>query len=212
MPPPRALIEPAGQPGYSGVSMAEGRAEVRRHSHPGRGGRASATPKGRQVDPQAQDEVRALARRRAAAPRPSDRAPARNSGPLRTSVRGASGRARRRDEDGADRGLRGGDVLRPFRRGRRGPGRRRRRSRFGSATASPAPWPGPSSSSTRSKARLALGCACCARPAWAAAIARRSPRSATTRSIARRRKRSAMRCKTGAPRRRCPATLHSITT
>ena len=40
--------------------MAEGRAEVRRHSHPGRGGRASATPKGRQVAPQAQDEVRAL--------------------------------------------------------------------------------------------------------------------------------------------------------
>jgi formate dehydrogenase len=40
--------------------MAEGRAEVRRHSHPGRGGRASATPKGRQVDPQAQDEVRTL--------------------------------------------------------------------------------------------------------------------------------------------------------
>ena len=40
--------------------MAEGRAEVRRHSHPGRGGRASATPKGRQVDPDAQDRVRKL--------------------------------------------------------------------------------------------------------------------------------------------------------
>jgi formate dehydrogenase len=40
--------------------MAEGRAEVRRHSHPGRGGQASATPKGRQVDPAAQDVVRAL--------------------------------------------------------------------------------------------------------------------------------------------------------
>jgi formate dehydrogenase len=40
--------------------MAEGRAEVRRHSHPGRGGRASATPKGRQVDPEAQDRVRKL--------------------------------------------------------------------------------------------------------------------------------------------------------
>jgi NADH:ubiquinone oxidoreductase subunit F (NADH-binding)/NADH:ubiquinone oxidoreductase subunit E len=40
--------------------MAEGRAEVRRHSHPGRGGRASATPKGRQVDPEAHDRVLAL--------------------------------------------------------------------------------------------------------------------------------------------------------
>jgi len=40
--------------------MAEGRTEVKRHSHPGRGGRASATPKGRQVDLEAQDRVRKL--------------------------------------------------------------------------------------------------------------------------------------------------------
>jgi NADH:ubiquinone oxidoreductase subunit F (NADH-binding)/NADH:ubiquinone oxidoreductase subunit E len=41
--------------------MAETRGEIRKHRHPGRGqGRASARPKGRQVDPAALDAVRAL--------------------------------------------------------------------------------------------------------------------------------------------------------
>ena len=33
---------------------------VKRHSHPGRGGRGAAHPKGRQIDANAQDQVRAL--------------------------------------------------------------------------------------------------------------------------------------------------------
>jgi formate dehydrogenase len=40
--------------------MSDGRAEVKRHSHPGRGGTGLAHPKGRQLDPVAHDEVRAL--------------------------------------------------------------------------------------------------------------------------------------------------------
>ena len=57
------------------------------------------------------------ARRRAAAPRSADRAPAQDSGSLRLPVGRASRRARGRDEDGDGRGLRGGDLLSPLRRG-----------------------------------------------------------------------------------------------
>ena len=63
------------------------------------------------------------ARRPAAPARPADRAPASDPGPLRPSLGRASRGARRRDEAGADRGLRGRDLLRAFRcrEGRRGP-------------------------------------------------------------------------------------------
>ena len=34
--------------------------DIKRHAHPGRGGKGMAHPKGRQIDPQASDEVNAL--------------------------------------------------------------------------------------------------------------------------------------------------------
>ena len=84
----------------------------------------AAHPKGRQVDPAGARRSAGAADRPAAPARSADRASASDPGPLRPSVRRASHRARRRDEDGADRGLRGRDVLFAFRRGE---GRRRRR-------------------------------------------------------------------------------------
>ena len=55
--------------------------------------RPPRTPKGRQVDPQALEEVRALLIDRAAPARSAHRASASDPGPLRASVGGASGRA-----------------------------------------------------------------------------------------------------------------------
>ena len=79
--------------------------------------RPRRTPKGRQVDPQALDEVRALL---------GDRSRRRDlliehlhliQDQYGHISRRASRRARRRDEARADRGLRGRDLLRAFRRG-----------------------------------------------------------------------------------------------
>ena len=63
------------------------------------------------------------ARRQAAPARPADRASASHPGPLRPSLRRASRGARAGDEAGADRSVRGRDLLRAFRRreGRRDP-------------------------------------------------------------------------------------------
>ncbi len=60
---------------------------------------------------------RGAADRPLAPPRPSDRASASDPGPIRPSLERASRGAGGRDEAGADRGLRGRDLLRPFRRG-----------------------------------------------------------------------------------------------
>ena len=62
----------------------------------GTGGRRRPprTPKGRQVDPQALDEMRALLDRPAAPARSADRASASHPGPIRPSLRRASRRAR----------------------------------------------------------------------------------------------------------------------
>ena len=122
------------------------RADSARSGAPGRRRRSRPrrTPKGRQVDPQALDEVRALLGDR---PRRRDLLIEHlhliqdDYGHL--SARASRG-ARRRDEACADRGLRGRDLLRAFRRGE---GRRdaaARRSRCGSATRSPARWRAPS--------------------------------------------------------------------
>ena len=73
------------------------------------------------------------AHRPAAPARSPDRASASDSGPLRPSVRRASRRAGRRDEDGADRGLRSCHLLFAFRRGEgrsRAAGDHRARVRF----------------------------------------------------------------------------------
>ena len=79
--------------------------------------RPRRTPKGRQVDPTALDEVCALLGDALAPARSADRASASDPGPLRPSLGRASRRARRRDEARAGRGLRGRDLLRAFRRG-----------------------------------------------------------------------------------------------
>ena len=102
------------------------------------------TPKGRQVDPRGARRSRGAAHRPAAPARSADRASASDPGQVRPSLRRASRGARRRDEAGADRGLRGRDLLRAFRRreGRRR--RRRRRSRCASAIHCPARWRAPS--------------------------------------------------------------------
>ncbi len=105
-------------------------------SGPAKGGRRRPprTPKGRQVDLQALEEVRALLIDQPAPARSADRAPAPDPGPLRPSLRGASHGAGERDEACAHRGLRGRDLLRAFRRGegRRdaAAGRHRARVRF----------------------------------------------------------------------------------
>ena len=85
-----------------------------------RGRRPRRTPKGRQVDPRALDEVRALLGERVAPARSADRASASDPGPLRPSRRRASRRAGAGDEARAHRGLRGRDLLRPFRCGEGG--------------------------------------------------------------------------------------------
>ena len=85
--------------------------------------RPRRTPKGRQIEPAALDEVRALLGDTAAPARPADRASASHPGPLRPPLRRASRGARARDEARADRSLRGRDLLRAFRcrEGRRDP-------------------------------------------------------------------------------------------
>ena len=123
------------------------------------------------------------AHRPAAPARSADRASASDPGPVRPSLRRASRRARRRDEAGADRGLRGRDLLRAFRRGE---GRRdaaaaghRARLRFAVLRH------GRRGEAARRicRQRSARMCASCARPAWAPAIARRSAPSAMCRSF-----------------------------
>ena len=71
----------------------------------GKRGKVRSTPKGRAVDPKAREEVRALLGD-APTPRPADRAPAQDPGPLSLSVGAAPGRSCRRDEAGDDRGVR----------------------------------------------------------------------------------------------------------
>ena len=78
--------------------------------------RVRSTPKGRRVEPQARQDVLDLLGSEPAGARSADRAPAQDPGPLRPSVRGPPSGPGGRDEDGDDRGLRGGHVLPPLRR------------------------------------------------------------------------------------------------
>ena len=154
-------------------------AQPPRSVHPGSGRRQTReTPKGRQVDPQALDEVRALL---------GDRPRRRDlliehlhllQDQLRLPARAPSRGARRRDAAGAGRGLRGRLLLRPFRHrhGRRagpaaahGPGLRQPDLRADGRRA-------PARATCR--ARSGRACASSARPAWAAATTRPSRRSA----------------------------------
>ena len=99
---------------------------VRSFDHPGEGRkRAKSTPKGRQIDPQAAEEIALLLGRPAAAARPADRASAPHPGQIPADFRGASGGAGRRDEARLRRGVRDRDLLRAFRRGEGGRARHR---------------------------------------------------------------------------------------
>ena len=100
--------------------MAEGARVVRAYGHPG-SARTRARPpdQGTPGRPGGGRTRARAARWSAAAARSPDRAPAPGPGFARLPRAGRHGGARRRDEALPHRGLRGGDVLRPFRRARR---------------------------------------------------------------------------------------------
>ena len=154
--------------------------QVRSFEHPGVGRkRAKSTPKGRQIDPTAAQEIEALLGRPAAAARSADRAPAPDPGQISSDFRRPSRGACRRDEAVLCRSVRDRDVLRAFRcgEGRRGrysaadhPGlqfadlRHAGRRDIAAGIAEPAPVP---------------AFAWCGHPASASATVPRSPKSAT---------------------------------
>ena len=158
--------------------------KVRPFEHPGAGRkRAKATPKGRQVDPTAAARDRAAARRPAAPARSADRASAPDPGQVSPDLGGASRSARRRDEAVVCRGVRDRDLLCAFRHreGRRGRHRAADHSRLRLADLRDAGRG--NSCCTNCRTKRAPASAWCARPASAAAIPRRRPRSAITSSI-----------------------------
>ena len=146
---------------------------------------APAAGDGRRAAPHAEGPPGRSARRstrfarcsaRAAPARSPDRAPAPDPGPLRPSLGRASRRARRRDEAGARRSLRGRDLLRPFRRGEGGRGRAAAGHGAGLRFAVLRHGAAPSNCCATCPAGSGARSAWCVRPAWAPATTRRFAR------------------------------------
>ena len=152
--------------------------EIRHFDHPGEGRRrARPVPKGRQVDPQAAEEIAALL---------GDRSRRRDlliehlhliQDRLRPDLRRPSRRARGRDEARSCRGLRGRDLLCPFRRGEGGRCRISRPLTIRVCDRLTCAMPAPRTARRPEVARSAPTSGSCGRPASGAATPRRPPRS-----------------------------------